>query len=128
LLAAVFVEVDAGREAGSALAEDFVPGFASIFAPGFAAGAAGTVRAPLATALAGPCVVAVALGVACVEVFLARMGLPIGAGCLGVALRAAVISRGSSGVGDYTTIFWPSPSSLVAESRLMRARSPGARP
>jgi hypothetical protein len=68
------------------------------------------------------------LGVACVDVFFAKMVLLVGAGRLAASVLAAVISRGNSGVGEYTTIFCPSPSSLVAESRLMRARSPGASP
>jgi len=68
------------------------------------------------------------LGVACVDVFFAKIVLPVGTGRLPVRLLAAVISRGISDVGEYTTIFCPSPNSLVAESRLMRARSPGASP
>jgi hypothetical protein len=108
------------------LTAGFAPGFALLFPPGFAAN---TGRALLAAAevLIGPRAT-VPLDVPGVEVFLAKMVLPAEAGRLGEALWAAVISRGKSGVGEYTTIFCPSPSSLVAESRLTRARSPGARP
>jgi hypothetical protein len=106
-----------------------VPDFASLFAPDFAAGAGDAGRAPLVVATVFTEAWATALwSVACVEVFFAKMVLPAGAGRLASALWAAVISRGSSGVGEYTTIFCPSPSSLVADRRLMRARSPGASP
>jgi hypothetical protein len=147
LLAAGLLGEGAGREAGPGLAAGFVASFASRLSPGFAAaegarearGVGGVVgcpsrrtgagRAPLVVAavLTGPWT-AVALGAAWVGAFFAKMGLLLGAGRLGAALRAEVISRGSSGVGEYTTIFCPSPSSLVAESRLTRARSPGASP
>ena len=47
---------------------------------------------------------------------------------LGAPVTFAVISLGSSGVGEYTTMRWPSPSSDTADNRLIRARSPGESP